>query len=872
MNKLNSSLLNVIGLLFIYVLIADRFDLSLLFKDTILTGGDSASWYQVAVHMRDTLLPNGRLFGWSQDNFFGYSNLQHYFVFPFLLVVALGKIIPLTIALKVVSFSGILATPLAVFWTFRKLKYSDPIPLVAAWASMYFLFHEHFSIFGGNAQSTLAGEFCFSIAFALFILFIGHFNTGIQRQQRHVSNGLLLALIGLSHAFVFFSAALLPLYYLFDKQQLKKNLSYLIVVYGLAFLIMAFWSLPMLADRPYTAPITMIWNFYSWNQFADELGWFTVIMSFIAIVVAFIPRLQGKNTRLYLYMMLSSVFLYLIATSLKIPDIRFFPVWLFFATLLAVDLVAQLINQSANIRYSKILAVLSAILIGGANLYATDHGAPHWFSVNYGGYELTPAFRDGTLEDIVDILKGDPELGRIAFEHVDNTREFGSDRFFENLPLFTGRYTTEGIHYASGFLSKTITAMTGEYSLRSGGAEPIILSHPDVERLRDHFELFNISQIIVKSSEIEQMLRNSEDFKLIGLTHDYSIFELTDYQPNFVQALDYVPPLATIEASNVDTATRNWFRRSGKISELFIYRNDVEQSYRQELFNEQSRLNAYGELNPPSKHDRSVEKVSSEHIENLKISFSTQHLGKPHLIKIAYSPNWQSRHGEPIFRVAPGLMLIFPSTAEVEIEFTRSPWEWFGLLLTLVGLGLIVASIKNKQLFSRIQSSHLITAICVTAFRIRFLLLGLTLLLIIMLVVVSFQQKQVIAKDYRLASQLMNTKRYQQAIAHYQAIAAPENIAQYDRDEIPHALLALAQAQQQLDRPDLAYRALSELLQAYPSWKMIDVAYELLAELEYKKGNLEKAKQYVQQCERLTSYSQYKRSCEIDSKSIKDGR
>ena len=56
-------LLDIAGLGLLAYLFVDLFDLRLLLTDTMLTGGDSASWYQSAVFLRNTLLPAGRLFG-----------------------------------------------------------------------------------------------------------------------------------------------------------------------------------------------------------------------------------------------------------------------------------------------------------------------------------------------------------------------------------------------------------------------------------------------------------------------------------------------------------------------------------------------------------------------------------------------------------------------------------------------------------------------------------------------------------------------------------------------------------------------------------------------------------------------------------------
>ncbi|HOV14279.1 MAG TPA: hypothetical protein PK771_08355, partial [Spirochaetota bacterium] len=105
----------------IYILMGMKMNLSLLIKDTILTGGDSASWQQTVDHLKNHLIPNGRLFGWSLANFFGYNELQFYFVPPFLFAAILGIFMPLTVALKITTLIGAFTLPIFFFISLKKI-------------------------------------------------------------------------------------------------------------------------------------------------------------------------------------------------------------------------------------------------------------------------------------------------------------------------------------------------------------------------------------------------------------------------------------------------------------------------------------------------------------------------------------------------------------------------------------------------------------------------------------------------------------------------------------------------------------------------------------------------------------------------------
>ncbi len=268
MNRDSKSYQIIVDLLILGSLLtflAVYFDIRHLFSDTIVTGGDTASWYGVADHMLKVLLPNGRLTGWDMGNFCGYPNFHFYFIPPFLLAVLPSYLfgLPLTITLKWAIMSGIFLLPVTTYFGLRAMEYRFPAPIIGASASFLLLFNESYAIFGANTLSTFAGEFCYMFAFALLPWFMGSLYRGVETQKGAVINGIVLGLIGLSHLFVFIPAVFLVIYWYFVRGQVR----YLWKVCWIGFGVMAFWILPILAYRhPYTTPFSMIWqDFVSWR-------------------------------------------------------------------------------------------------------------------------------------------------------------------------------------------------------------------------------------------------------------------------------------------------------------------------------------------------------------------------------------------------------------------------------------------------------------------------------------------------------------------------------------------------------------------------------------------------------------------------------
>jgi hypothetical protein len=269
-------------------------DVRYLFLDTIVIGGDTASWHGIADYMMKVLLPEGRLTGWDMGNFCGYPNFSFYFIPPFLLAALSAYLlpIPLTIALKCVIALGLFLLPVMTYLGLRAMDYRFPIPAIGASSSLLFLFNESYTMFGGNVVSTLTGEFCYMIAFALFAYFIGSLYRGVTNGSGILRNGILLGLIGLTHLFVFIPAVCLLVYWFLAKGKLQ----YFFKVSLIAFGLMAFWILPLMAYRdPFTTPVYMIWQpFVNWRYAFTGIGLGLVFIGpRLAIAALSSPSLWG---------------------------------------------------------------------------------------------------------------------------------------------------------------------------------------------------------------------------------------------------------------------------------------------------------------------------------------------------------------------------------------------------------------------------------------------------------------------------------------------------------------------------------------------------------------------------------------------------
>ncbi len=858
------ALLDAAALILLMVFIADRFPLSLLLSDSIMTGGDAASWHQVALHLKNSLLPHGRLFGWDQSNFFGYPNLQYYFVPPFLLAVLLSYVMPLTVALKLVSFAGILALPLALYWALRKMDYPRPFPVAGAWVSLLFLFHERFVMFGGNAVSTLAGEFSYSLALVLMVLFMGSLHHGLPAGKHLLRNALLLGLIGLTHAFVFLTAVLMPLYFALRKGSLKERLGYLGLMYGLAFLVMAFWVLPMLALFDYTTPIKMIWRFYSLEQFLTTVNYELLGLALVLGLLFFLPALRRHHLGFHLYMLAVAAALYLAATLLKVADIRFFPFLVLFSLLLVLDAAASLVVLAPRRRglLSGVVFVI-AILLGGAWLYKPDLQAPAWFVWNYTGYEAKPAFKDGTMQQLAAALAAPAGAPRVAWEKFAYDGEFGSDRVFESMNLFTGRWSTEGIHYASALLSKPISYMHGEYSLHSAAPEDLIFSHYNMEIVPRRFRMFNIRDFIAASPEITRLFAASPDFSKTAAAGRYTIFSLREGAERYVESTPYTPQLLRLDGADWRQRFYAWFRRGADLDLALVSGHRATADERARYFRvAPAEIDVHGFVTGARRIPQARATVSDEALDDFTIRFRTDRPGIAHLIKVAYSPNWEAEGGESLFPVSPGFMLIFPQGEQVVLRYRRHGSEILGLVLTTLGGFLLVILAWRPRAAASCLRAQWIARLATGIERIRWPVYGVVLLVLIAGGVHGWREKQAVFDDYHHGTRLAAQGKMEDALVYFHRAGSDEHIAHDDNADVPAALYAAVRALRELGRDAEAIAAAERLLHYYPMWIYAHELHFHLGELYARRGERDRAVRHFQRCEEMDLFSSYHADCQ----------
>lgn len=289
----------------------------LVLTDTTPTGGDMGAHVWGPAYLRDHLLPNLRLTGWTTDWYAGFPAYTFYMVVPSLMIVALdvgfipvdtffglvaalavlagagylawmvrqwasrlqqalvwlaATVLPIlcidisyNVAFKLVVVVGIVLFPVAVWYLLSGLSLRQPGPELGAVASVMFLMDKSlFHIYGGNIASTMAGEFAFMLSITLAFFALGCFARGMATGRYRVRSAVLMASAMLCHVIPGMFFLVVGVLYLALLRPRPATLRWALPVGISGGLMSLFWYLPFLMRSDYL-------NDMGWEKLGVEI-------------------------------------------------------------------------------------------------------------------------------------------------------------------------------------------------------------------------------------------------------------------------------------------------------------------------------------------------------------------------------------------------------------------------------------------------------------------------------------------------------------------------------------------------------------------------------------------------------------------------
>ncbi|MGH8873492.1 MAG: hypothetical protein ACRDWS_16140 [Acidimicrobiia bacterium] len=585
-------------------------------SSTTPTGGDMGAHVLGPAYLRDSLLPEGRVLGWSNDWFAGFPAFYFYFPLPSLIIVLFDLFMPYGVAFKIVTVMGLLATPPAAYYLARSMRLGKHVSLVAAGAGVVFAFFESYTIYGGNIASTLAGEFAYSWSFALSLLYLGLLIRAVRDDVKYLKwAALALAATALSHVLttivvVFASLFVLPW---------KKGLWRTLAVWAWGFAIAAFWALPLLARIRFSSD--MSWTPLSrWEEiFPVELWlllplaipgavWISRRISRVApllaatilpvlyfplphIVPELLPSVFGGerwklwNGRLLPYWYFGVAFLAAVGVgasviwlSRRLPS-RISAHWPRALIALVTVVACSLVADSADFPVWAWVpvAVAGALLVGvsfmwdstlstrnfltGATVTVVVLGSlsgvtfvDGWAKWNYEGYESKEAWPE--YEALMTEIDSLPE-GRVHWEANHDLNQYGTPMSPMLIPYWTegSHPSMEGLYFESSLTTPFHFINSSEMSEKPSNPIPGLTYHTgEMERGLKHLELFGVSYFVSFTPEATERADGLSEMTKLATTGPFTIYGLPETQ--LVEAATFLPAVYDVpEHSVLDSMT-----------------------------------------------------------------------------------------------------------------------------------------------------------------------------------------------------------------------------------------------------------------------------------------------------------------------------
>jgi fumarate reductase subunit C len=709
-----------------------------LFADTTPAGGDMGAHVWGPAFLRDELLPQFRLTGWTPDWYAGFPAYQFYMVVPSLAIALLSFVLPYGIAFKLVTVSGVLTLPIAA-WAFGRLtRLPFPIAPLLAVAATWFLFDISFSIYGGNIASTLAGEFAFSISLSFAVLYLGVLGRGLEDGRHRFAAAGLLAMVALCHLIpLFFALAGTVIWFVL--QPAVARLKYLASVLSVGGLLSAFWVVPFYLRHGYMNDMgwekkTDYANFlFSRDELDSQLidspgiRWvlaLAAVGALMAVVYGITERRRGAVFWLVMAVVAAAGFL--VAPQGRLWNARLLPFYYLSLYVLAAigvgyvgRTIATLVARDPRRPTRGVLWATAAVgLVGGLLVVAvplralpeqvpftdidlvrdrddgkyqwaflpatsTNSFVDSWARWNYEGFERKSAYPE--YHGIVTTMEGVGEqygCGRAMWEHEETHDRYGTPMALMLLPFWTDGCigSMEGLYFESSSTTPYHFIVQDQLSSAPSNAQrdlPYVAGAPsraEFDQGVAHLQMLGVRYYMAISDRMIGFAGDHPSLTEVAASGPWRVYEVAD------SAL--VTPLANEPAvlTNLRDDGKGWLEVS---MDWYMDTDAWAVPLTKGGPEEWQRVAPGGQ---PVERPLAPVTVTDVEAGTDSISFDVDRTGVPVVVKASYFPNWKVEGGEGPWRITPNLMVVVPTSTSVELHYGVSWVEALAWGLTLIGV------------------------------------------------------------------------------------------------------------------------------------------------------------------------------------------
>jgi hypothetical protein len=326
---------------------------------------------------------------------------------------------------------------------------------------------------------------------------------------------------------------------------------------------------------------------------------------------------------------------------------------------------------------SVVMATTAAVLALGALAGVTF--VDGWARWNYSGYEGKETF--GEYQAFMNSVEGLPD-GRYQWEFNSELNQYGTTMSLMLIPYWVGQghQSMEGLFFESSLTVPFHFLNQAEMSLAPSRPVPGLAYNTfDFDRGIPHLQMYGVDYYVSFTDEAEEKAAEDPRLSEVDRSGPFTIFEVQDSE--LVEVASYEPSVYDPQAGEGERfgdVALEWYGSIGTL-DRWLVADGPDDWLRVPDADSVVGAEAIGPAGA----------VSNIEIGDDWLSFETEAVGVPHLVKISYFPNWVADGAEGPYRAAPSLMVVVPTEERVELRFGRSWIEFVGFgatLLAIVGL------------------------------------------------------------------------------------------------------------------------------------------------------------------------------------------
>jgi hypothetical protein len=319
-----------------------------------------------------------------------------------------------------------------------------------------------------------------------------------------------------------------------------------------------------------------------------------------------------------------------------------------------------------------------------------------WARWNYMGYEGKARWPE--YESLMATAASDLDPGRIHWEYDKTMNDFGSPMALMLFPYWTNEdfESTEGLFFESSLSTPFHFLNQAEMSVNPSSPIPGLDYHRfDFERGIRHLQMFGVRYYVTYTPEAKAEADIWPDLTELSSTGPFTFYEVADSP--LIEAAAFQP-------SVYEGPHNSLFARLGGV--VGIGPGDETPTFEEvslEWYGSMDLLDRWITTDGPDDWPRITQvdqlrasealaateaEITDVVIDDDQISFHTDAVGVPHLVKVSYFPNWVANGAEGPFHAGPSFMIVVPTQEDVTLRFANSGVENIGWILTIAGLSI----------------------------------------------------------------------------------------------------------------------------------------------------------------------------------------